>query len=375
MNSAISSQCFEISSAKSVNGRRPIKAILHEIHNDPTRYQKNGISWDEEYTLANLPSVSGMSIVAEFLSEDRDIPYAHGMTDIRDNIPLFEGATVVGHFDRGYIDDVEIDGSMHRVAIAEGTLDEMRYPKFVDWLRERMEHGGVKGSVEIVGKPENNGHIIYHGGWKEQGRIPEVYDYSGYAILGVSPADPYAIVVELNSEKAEKLEGGIMDEKMFDSVREALVGAVKDACTGVSELTEANISLHQQVADLTRELAGRDEDIAALRERIAVLEESAQNSANREEELVAEINSMVKERAISELNAALSAFSDEQKAEAKDDISAFMDNPGCVEVNSIIGKICIGIVNKQMADAGGDVDVFSMTGGDEAKGNKDIEVF
>ena len=64
------------------------------------------------------------------------VPYGHGMTEIRvqDNLPLFEDATMVGHFDRAYIDDVEIDGVTKRVLIAEGTLDEMRYPKFVAWL-------------------------------------------------------------------------------------------------------------------------------------------------------------------------------------------------------------------------------------------------
>ena len=133
MGERIYAPIFEISSESKIAGRRPIKVILHEIFPDDTTWQTNGISWDERYVLSNLHSVSGMSIVVEFLTEDRDIPYAHGMTEIRstDNLPLFEDATMVGHFDRAYVDDVEIEGVKKRVLIAEGTLDEMRYPKFV----------------------------------------------------------------------------------------------------------------------------------------------------------------------------------------------------------------------------------------------------
>ena len=131
---------YEISSENKIAGRRPIKVVLHEIFPDNTRWQENGISWKEEYVQANLHSVVGMSIVAEFLTEDRDVPYNHGMTDVReeDKLPLFEDATMVGHFDKAYVDDVEIGGVTKRCLVAEGTLDEMRYPKFVAWLRENM---------------------------------------------------------------------------------------------------------------------------------------------------------------------------------------------------------------------------------------------
>ena len=157
---------YEISSENKIVGRRPIKVVLHEIFPDNTRWQENGISWKEEYVQANLHSVVGMSIVAEFLTEDRDVPYNHGMTDVReeDKLPLFEDATMVGHFDKAYVDDVEIGGVTKRCLVAEGTLDEMRYPKFVAWLRENMADSVVKGSVEIVGKPEHDGYIIYSGG-------------------------------------------------------------------------------------------------------------------------------------------------------------------------------------------------------------------
>lgn len=220
---------YEISSENKIAGRRPIKVVLHEIFPDNTRWQENGISWKEEYVQANLHSVVGMSIVAEFLTEDRDVPYNHGMTDVReeDKLPLFEDATMVGHFDKAYVDDVEIGGVTKRCLVAEGTLDEMRYPKFVAWLRENMADSVVKGSVEIVGKPEHDGYIIYSGGWKEEGRVPQYYDYSGYAILSVKPADEAAIVMELNNKKLDK-EDGTMDEKTKNELMAAVTGAVSE---------------------------------------------------------------------------------------------------------------------------------------------------
>lgn len=214
MSERTSSTIYEISSENRIAGRRPIKVVLHEIFPDNTRWQENGISWKEEYVRANLHSVIGMSIVAAFLTEDRDVPYDHGMTEVReeDRLPLFEDATMVGHFDKAYIGDVEIEGVTKRCLIAEGTLDEMRYPKFVAWLREHMAESTVKGSVEIVGKPEHDGYIIYSDGWKDEGRVPQDYDYSGYAILSVKPADEAAIVMELNNKKTDK-EDETMDEK------------------------------------------------------------------------------------------------------------------------------------------------------------------
>ena len=124
MSERVFAPIYEISSENKIAGRRPIKVVLHEIFPDNTRWQENGISWKEEYVQANLHSVVGMSIVAEFLTEDRDVPYNHGMTDVReeDKLPLFEDATMVGHFDKAYVDDVEIGGVTKRCLVAEGTL-------------------------------------------------------------------------------------------------------------------------------------------------------------------------------------------------------------------------------------------------------------
>lgn len=376
---------YEISSENKIAGRRPIKVVLHEIFPDNTRWQENGISWKEEYVQANLHSVVGMSIVAEFLTEDRDVPYNHGMTDVReeDKLPLFEDATMVGHFDKAYVDDVEIGGVTKRCLVAEGTLDEMRYPKFVAWLRENMADSVVKGSVEIVGKPEHDGYIIYSGGWKEEGRVPQYYDYSGYAILSVKPADEAAIVMELNNKKLDK-EDGTMDEKTKNELMAAVTGAVSEVNSKWEEYWAKVDTLLAEISQLKADIAQKEADIKQLQadyDKEAAAKEAAEASLV---EANAKITEMQNAAAVAELNAALAPYTEEQRAVAKEDIDAFNSNPGSVEINSIVGKICTAMVQaareSQIAEtnAASQIDIFGMTDDAGKKENTDpadVDVF
>ena len=376
---------YEISSENKIAGRRPIKVVLHEIFPDNTRWQENGISWKEEYVQANLHSVVGMSIVAEFLTEDRDVPYNHGMTDVReeDKLPLFEDATMVGHFDKAYVDDVEIGGVTKRCLVAEGTLDEMRYPKFVAWLRENMADSVVKGSVEIVGKPEHDGYIIYSGGWKEEGRVPQYYDYSGYAILSVKPADEAAIVMELNNKKLDK-EDGTMDEKTKNELMAAVTGAVSEVSSKWEEYWAKVDTLLAEISQLKADIAQKEADIKQLQadyDKEAAAKEAAEASLV---EANAKITEMQNAAAVAELNAALAPYTEEQRAVAKEDIDAFNSNPGSVEINSIVGKICTAMVQavreSKIAEtnAASQIDVFGMTDDAGKKENTDpadVDVF
>lgn len=388
---------FEISSESKIVGRRPIKVILHEIFPDDTQWQENGISWNEEYVKLNLHSVVGMSLTVEFLTEDRSVPYGHGMTEIRleDNLPLFEDATMVGHFDKAYIDDVEIDGEVKRVLIAEGMLDEMRYPKFVAWLREHMAERTVKGSVEIVGKAEYDGHIVYSGGWKEQGRVPQFYDYSGYAILSVKPADEAAIVMELNNKKSDK-EDSDMDEKMKNDLMAVISGAMSETNSKWDQYWAQVNAKEAEITQLQADIKAKEAEIAQLRadfekENAArILAEEGLTEANNAKEAAeaslseanAKIAQLEGEAAKAELNAALAPYSEEQRAVAKEEIEAFNANPGSVEINAIVGKICTEMVRvsreKQVAETNAKdvIDVFAMT--DDTKPAEDdgeVDVF
>ena len=373
---------YEVSSKCNIAGRRPIKVILHEIFTDDSQWQENGISCLEPYVEENLHSVIGMSIVAEFLTGDRDIPYGHGMTEVRtrDNLPLFEDATMVGHFDKAYVDSVEIDGVTKRVLVAEGTLDEMRYPKFVAWLREHMEESTIKGSVEIVGKAEHDGHIIYSGGWKDQGRVPQIYDYSGYAILSIKPADEAAIVMELNNKKQKKEEIE-MDEKLKNELMAVVSGAVSESNSKWDEYWAKVEAKDAEIAQLQADIKGKEAEIAQLRadfEKANAAQAAAEaglteaNAAKEAAEAgLAEANSKIaaleNESAIAELNAALAPYTEEQRAIAKEEIDAFNANPGSVEINTIVGKICTEMVRVSRenhiseTNATNEIDVFAIT--------------
>jgi len=346
---ACSYRIYEMSNSHSISGRRKVKLILHEIFPDDQTWQTNGISWNEGYTQNNLGSVANMSICVEFISEERRLPYGHGMTGIRDNIPYMEDATVVGHCERAYIEDVEIDGEIKRALVAEGYIDEMRYPKFVAWLSERLSEGSVKGSVEIVGRPENENRIIYDGGWKETGRVPQIYDYSGYAILGIRPADDTAIVVELNNSKSKNSkEESFMDEKVLNQ----FVTEMKSAVTQViTELNGSNDEHEKEIAGLTAALAEKDTEIAELNEKVSVAEAEATEKDRTIEEQTAEINSLKetnegleKDKKVAELNTALAEYSQEEQELAKAEIDAFKADPASVEINSITSKICVEMV-------------------------------
>lgn len=398
MSERTSSTIYEISSENRIAGRRPIKVVLHEIFPDNTRWQENGISWKEEYVRANLHSVIGMSIVAAFLTEDRDVPYDHGMTEVReeDRLPLFEDATMVGHFDKAYIGDVEIEGVTKRCLIAEGTLDEMRYPKFVAWLREHMAESTVKGSVEIVGKPEHDGYIIYSDGWKDEGRVPQDYDYSGYAILSVKPADEAAIVMELNNKKTDK-EDETMDEKTKNELMAAVASAVSEVNSKWEEYWAKVDALQADISQLKADIAQKEADIKQLQadyDKEYAAKETAElglTEANAAKEAAeaslneanAKIAEMENAAAVAELNAALAPYTEEQRAVAQEEIDAFNANPGSVEINSIIGKICTAMVEAAReskvteTNSANQIDVFGMMddAGDQDDGSADVNVF
>ena len=57
----------------------------------------------------------------------------------------------------------------------------------------------------MAGTKDNDGEIIYDGGWKEQGRVPMVYDYIGHSIISITPADDAALVTAFDMMRGESL--------------------------------------------------------------------------------------------------------------------------------------------------------------------------
>lgn len=202
------SNIIELNAKKAKAGRVPIKLVLHKIHDDPLEFNSNGIHWNREYCELNKESVKGMPIVCQFADETNSIPFGgHGdvTRDSEGNIS-FENSLVVGSFEDSYIGDVEINGSKINGLIGQGYIYSQRFPCLVDYLQEQYNSGNtVESSVEICGdKEKGNTSIIYDGGWKEKGRIPKEFQYSGQALcIGVEAADSAAILLELNTKKKE----------------------------------------------------------------------------------------------------------------------------------------------------------------------------
>lgn len=358
---ASSFEC-KISQAANPNGRRPVKIVLHEIYPDTTHWNENGITYLEKYTRDNAESVKGMPLCAQFLDSDMETPYGHGMTGRIKNMPTFEDSVQVGAFEDWSIEDLEINGRIARCLCATGYLNEARYPHFVKWVIDKWNDGEtVCGSVEFVGTLENDGEIIYDGGWKREGRIPMVYDYSGYCILSIRPSDSAAILVELNQsldKETKIMEESEMNEEMKSVLAEfksEVIGAVKserDVETNalLAEKDSKISELNQKIENMTAELADKDSKIAGLTEQVATVEA---NACQEKEELnaqiaemkatseatVAELNELKKANRIAELNSALSKYTDEQKGYAKEEINAFEADPFSVEINSITEKI------------------------------------
>lgn len=190
--------------AGDVPGRRRIKVVLHEIYPDRTHWNRNGITYLEQYTRDNADSIKGMPLCAEFLDDDKDVPYGHGLTGQIRNMPVFEDSVQVGAFENWSIEDIEIDGKMRRCLCAIGYINESRYPKFVEWLEKQLENGSpVYGSVEMAGTKDNDGEIVYEDGWKEKGRVPMIYSYIGHSLISIAPADDAALVTAFDMMRSE----------------------------------------------------------------------------------------------------------------------------------------------------------------------------
>ena len=362
---------FELSKKDSKNGRRHFKVVLHEIYPDScvdeangvaNMYNENGISWIREYCEKALPTLAGKSIRCEFLDEERTFLSGHGETDIKDGLPIFENAVMIGTFEKGYIADIETDEGIKTVCIGEGTIDGLCYHNFCEKLEEDIENGNAPfGSVEIL-KTGDNPSIIYKYGAKDYGRIPMVYEYSGYALLGVRPADKTAKILELNQSKNVDKEEFAMGENELKAIVSQVVSEMNSSAEELNKMRE---ECEQQVAqaqelvtELQNEVKRLNEEIEGLEDRIEALNEANTALTTEKESLVGEVNELKanledaqKKEKIGELNAAIDEFTDEQKAYAQAEIDAFNENPLTSEINSVVDKIHAEIGKKYMEEA------------------------
>lgn len=319
----------DMCSAPYPDGRRKITVMLHEIYPEEGRWNRNGITWLEPYVIANAESIRGMPFCVRYWDEGNGIPYDHGFSgQVEDGMPVYEDSSVVGVAEDYEIRDVTIDGETHRVLCATGVLYQQRCPNFVKWLEEQLASGiQVYSSIEIVA-PRGAKEIEYRDGWKQEGRIPTKYVYSGHSFLTVLPADDQSIVLELNQKTKTEVEE--MDEHKIVEIAEEVEKRVKallenaEADTAVLEAKDAEIAaLAQKVAELEADNQAKEEAIACANEAMAAKDEKIA-------QLEGEVAECKRCDAVRELDEAIAGFEQNQKDAAKEEIEAFNADPiGC----------------------------------------------
>ena len=358
---------FELSSEKYKNGRRKFVAALYELQPPEcvvddvgTKFNKNGITFLEEYAKNQLDSIENMFVRAAFIDDERTVVSDHGDTGIVNDMPVFKNATAIGSFTRGWIDDVEIDGEMKRCVLGEGYLDEMCYPDLVASIESNLNNGiSVDGSIEIY-KTKNNDSIVYKNGWIEKGRIPTEYIHSGWDLV-MFPADSSSALIELNNNKEEK-------EKMefnMNEVKEVIQTTISELNDKTSAYETQISELNSQIESKNSELAEKDTTISELNTSVEQMKElisqmeSDRDTYWREREILEQeiAKAKIKEK-LDELDDSLSEFSSEEQEIAKEDIEKLKENINSCkkseelnsvasEINSIKSKICMNIVENQ----------------------------
>lgn len=378
---------FELSNKKYKNGRRPFTAILYELQPPEsvvddvgTKFNKNGITFLEEYSAQQLESIKDMSVTVEFLDEERTMISGHGETGIEDGFPVFDNATTVGHFTKGYIDDVEINGETKRCVLGKGFLDEMRYKPFIESLETEINNGNsVDGSIEIY-RSEGNENIVYKKGWIPQGRIPTEFIHSGWAMV-LNPADVNSTLLELNSKNKNKEELE-MDEK---TMRDVIVNAI-------NETNSKNDELNATIAELNSTIESKDAEIVELNATVEQVQKALDDLKKEHETYWAERDALEKELGalkakarIGELNSAIEGFSEDEKKYAESEINSFNEDPMAGDVDAIVSKIYAGIgqasketakvAEQNSANNETELDIFSEINSVEDAEDDDVNIF
>ena len=358
---------LEINKRISKGGRKNIRMVLLTIHEEG-EMNRNGITWVEQYVLDNLESIKGIPICATFLDEDKEDLYDHGYTETVESEdgksePLFLNSESVGVIEDAKIEVIEIDGGTKKVLVGYGYIFCQRYPN----LCEKLESSKVKSSIEIMGTDENNRKIIYDGGYKEKGRKPMVFDFTGTCLLGVLEADENCYVLEVaeNKNKEEKLN---MDEnKIIEVIQKA-----------ITETNAVKADTETKIAELNSQIEAKDAEIKEANEAKEVAENNASEKDSKIAELEAE-NAKLKEElaackkreACEAFDAMLANYTDDEKKCVESEINAYKENPLDGNADEIISKICRNIVeNQKKAEA--DAKIAEQN---EAKENETIDIF
>lgn len=330
-------------------GYKRFKLVVAEVYDSScvvdeagTQYNDNGITWIDEYVEAAKETLVDSSVTVEFADDTKTDILGHGEIDeYKDGVPIFKNATIIGHFDKAYLSEIteNEDGIdiTKKVLIGEGTLDYMRYSDCIDLLSEKLSNDEtIYGSVELIRTKENEG-IVYLYGYKDKGRIPTEFEFSGFSILGggVMPADCKSTLLELNKKDKEDT----MDEKTLGIITDSVKACIAE-CNNKSEEYESKITELNEIVEIkTAENTELNDKIEKLTKALADMQAERDSYWQQVEVIEKELAELKVEKRLAEMNSAIAEFTDEQKAFAEAEIKAFEADPIKSEINSITSKI------------------------------------
>lgn len=258
------------------------------------QWNKRGITWLEEYVIANIESAIGMPIVVSWIV-DREIPSDHGSYSFdEEGNRYFYDSDTVGFVKNAYISETTVDGITSKKLVCKGYIFKERYPKFCEWMKQNLkENVPIKGSVEIDGKGDSQ-QIIYESGNGQDengnlmiGRIPTVFDFTGLAILSdvVRPADNGSEIIELNTLNNESNKGDSEMEKQ-----------IEELTAKVEELTSLLTSCQEELDSCKKELNTCKEEKESCTTELNECKATVENTAkelNECKEKENELNSII----------------------------------------------------------------------------------
>lgn len=302
---------------------------------------------------------------------------AHGDTGVSDDgLPLFNNATTIGHFTKGYIADITLNGETKRCVCGDGYLDEMAYQPFIQSLETQLNNGNsVDGSIEIY-RTDNNDAIVYKKGWLEKGRIPTEYIHSGWDMV-INPADTSSTLLELNNSETNK-EDKTLDEKELKELIQSTISETNSKNEELlAKITELNSTINEKdsvIAEKEEKIVELNATVEQVQKALDDLKKEHETYWSEREALEKELGTLKAKARIGELNTAIEGFSDEEKKYAESEINSFNEKPLEGNIDAIVDKIYAGIGQaSKKADA--EAKVAEQNSAKENKDNEVIDIF
>lgn len=200
-------------------------------------------------------------------------------------------------------------------------------------------------SIEICASDRNE-FIVYEDGWKEEGRVPKEFDFSGSAILGIEPADDSAVLLELNQKKGDK-------EMAENKEIVELSSKLETKNTEINSLKDSLKDKETELNGVQTELNSKKEEVNGLVDQHKEAEKELNQLKKEKVETEKELNTLREfkqkvenKRLETELNSKLESYTDDEKMVSETEINEFKKTPSQEKMDKIVSDINSAIAQK-----------------------------